>query len=379
MKSKSKLVILSFVAVNVLSCMLSQPAFAGNQEDVQDFTKTIKKEYSINSTGTVALSNRYGKVDVKAWKNNRVKIDVTIIVKANSESAAQKVFDRIRIDFANNDSYVKAETTVESSNSSWFSWGSSSRSEFQINYEVFMPETASLELSNRYGNSTADAISGKATVSIKYGDVRLNGIGGPLTFELGYGNGTILKASSVQADISYSRVTFNQAQDFSAVTKYSKVYLDNAKDARVESSYDQLGLSKLGKLKLTAKYGNVEIAEISNIAVAAKYTDFKIERLFNRADFDLQYGGLSVLKLAKGFEYMNLVGKYTSYKIGIEPGANYSVDAVANYAGISYPPALQVSYEKDKGTSKEVRGQTSGSGTRGSIKATVEYGGLKLF
>ena len=35
---------------------------------VQEFTKTIKKEFSITSTGSVDLSNKYGKIDVHTIK-----------------------------------------------------------------------------------------------------------------------------------------------------------------------------------------------------------------------------------------------------------------------------------------------------------------------
>lgn len=90
------------------------------QQDVQEFTKTVKKEFPINATGTVDLSNKYGKVDVHTWERDRVKIDVTIVVDARSESTAQEVFNRIQIDFSNDDSFVKAETSIET-NKSW--WG----------------------------------------------------------------------------------------------------------------------------------------------------------------------------------------------------------------------------------------------------------------
>ena len=101
-------------------------------QDAQEFTKTIKKEFSLNANGTVNLVNKYGKIDVKTWDKSRAKIEVTIVVKAGSESHAQVVFERIRIDFSNDDSFVKAETIIESNKSSWFDWGSSDRTEFQI-------------------------------------------------------------------------------------------------------------------------------------------------------------------------------------------------------------------------------------------------------
>ena len=62
-----------------------------------EYNKTVKKEFAISSNGTVYLANKYGKVDVKTWDRNRVKLDIRISVRTNSESNAQKVFNRINI------------------------------------------------------------------------------------------------------------------------------------------------------------------------------------------------------------------------------------------------------------------------------------------
>ena len=67
----------------------------------QEFTKTIKKEFDITRDGTTNIKNKYGKVDIKTWDKNRVKIDVRIVVNARSEKSAQEVFDRIDIGFSN--------------------------------------------------------------------------------------------------------------------------------------------------------------------------------------------------------------------------------------------------------------------------------------
>jgi hypothetical protein len=371
------------VAVGIL--LQAQPVAAGSGmfdlpvpvQDAQEFTKTIKKEFPINATGTVNLINKYGKVDVKTWDKNRTKIDVTIVVKANSESAAQSVFDRIRIDFTNDDNFVKAETVIESTKNSWWSWGDS-RSEFQVNYEVFMPKSASLDLSNKYGDSFVAAIDGKATVNVKYGNFRLEGVGGNLNVSLGYGNGTIVKARDASADVSYSKIIFNDVQDANLATKYSKITVDKGADLKAESRYDHFNLAKVRKFNCQSRYGNVEIGSAESVIAVSRYTDYRIERLSDNGDFDLQYGGLALEKLAKGFSNVNLVGKYSDFKIYVEDGASYTLDAATNYAGIAYPAGLNVTYEKDKGTSHEVKGHAGTQGARSVIKASLSYGGLKV-
>jgi hypothetical protein len=343
----------------------------------QEFTKTIKKEFSISSSGTVNLINKYGKIEVKTWDKSRAKIDVTIVVKASSESDAQRVFDRIQIDFSNDDNFVKAETIIESAKSSWWSWGSNN-SEFQINYEVFMPQSGSLDLSNKYGDSFVAPIGGKANVEVKYGNFRLEGVGGDLNVSLGYGSGTVVKAKNINADISYSKASFNDVGNTSLTTSYSKITMDNGADLKVDSRYDQFNLTKVNRFDVQSRYGNFDIGSAEGIAAVSRYTDYKVGRLTDKGDFDLQYGGLRIDRLAKGFSNINLLGKYSDFKIGVEEGASYVLDAASNYAGISYPEGLNVTFEKDKGSSHEVKGHKGTQNARSIIKANLSYGGLKV-
>lgn len=347
------------------------------EQKAQEFTKTIKKEFSINATGTVNLINKYGKVEVKTWDKSRAKIDVTIVVKARSESSAQDVFDRIRIDFANGDDFVKAETVISSSKTSWWDWGGSS-SEFQINYEVFMPETGSLDLSNKYGDAFVAPITGKASIDVKYGNFHIEGVGGDLAVNLGYGNGTVVKARDTRAEVSYSKLNFDNVRDVTITTKYSKIYVDNGANLKAESRYDHFNLTKINRFNCQSRYGNVEIGEAESVAGVSRYTDYKIGRLRDNGDFDLQYGGLRIDNLAKGFSNLNLNGKYTDFKVNVEEGASYTLDAATNYAGIAYPAGMNVTYEKDKGTSHEVKGHTGTQNARSVIKASLSYGGLKV-
>ncbi|MFQ5445862.1 MAG: hypothetical protein ACE5FF_02915 [Saprospiraceae bacterium] len=348
-------------------------------QDTREFTKTIIKEFPLNPTGTVNLKNKYGKVNVKTWEKNRAKIDVTIVVKARSESAAQEVFDRIHIDFANDRNFVKAETVIESSKSSFFDWGwGNSRSEFQINYEVFMPSDGSLELSNKYGDANVEPINGRAEVKVKYGNFRLEGVGEDLDISLGYGHGTVVKARDVHADIAYGNINFTDVQDVSMATKYSKIIMDKAVDLNAESRYDHFNLGDIRRFNCQSRYGNVEIGKAKSVVAVGKYTDFRINHLVDNGDFDLQYGGLVVDNLERGFSNVNLTGKYTDFKIYVEGGASYVLDATSNYAGIAYPASLSVTYEKEKGTSHEVKGHAGTAGARSVIKANLNYGGLKV-
>lgn len=342
----------------------------------QEFTQTIKKEFSISRSGEVKLANKYGQVNVHTWDRDRVKAQVTIVVEASNESSAQSVFERINIDFDNDDDFVRVATSIEEKKG-WFDWGN--KSEFQVNYEIYMPESCDLDLSNKYGNSKVEAITGAADVTVKYGNFQLEGIGGALKVDLGYGNGTVIKAKDVSAEVSYSTLNLNEVQDVDFETKYSKLYVDKGLVIKaLDSKYDHFGLTKIDRFKIDSKYGNVEIGEVESVVANSKYTDYRIDHLKESGDFSIEYGGLKVDDLKKGFSDLNLSGKYSDFKIYIQEGASYTLEAEGRYAGVGYPSALDVSYEKDEGTSHVVKGHVGTAGARSRIKAELEYGGLKI-
>jgi hypothetical protein len=357
---------------------LEEPDPSQPDPNAQDFTKTIKREFPLNASGSVNLINKYGKIDVKTWEKNRAKVEVTIVVKATNESQAQTVFDRIRIEFANDDSYVKAETIIQSSKSSWFDWGGSDKTEFQINYQVYMPASASLDLSNKYGDALVAPLTGKAKMDVKYGNFRLEGASAGLSLSLDYGNGTVVKSGDANVNVSYSKLSLNDMQSVNVTSKYSKLTVDNSGDINADSRYDELKLGKVGQLQCTSKYGSILIGSANSIKATGQYTDINVDKLKGNGDFDLLYGGLRIENVSKGFEKINLVGKYSDFKIGIENGASYTLDANASFAGIAYPDGLVVTYEQEKGTSHQVKGHTGNQNSRSAIKASLNYGGLKL-
>lgn len=354
-----------------------QPAPVQPGPEAQEYTKTIKREFPLSATGTVNLINKYGRVDVKTWDKNRAKIEVTIVVKAASESQAQPVFERIRVDFSNDDSFVKAETFIESNKSSWFDWGSSSNTEFQINYQVYMPASASLDLNNKYGDALVAPLSGRTKVDVKYGNFRLEGANA-LTVTLDYGNGTVVKSGDATVNVSYSKLNLNNVRNVNMTSKYSKLTVDNGADMNADSRYDEFQLTKVDRLTCTTKYGNIAVGNAESITATGQYTDFKVNRLQESGTFDLMYGGLRIENVSKGFSKINLVGKYSDFKIGVENGASYVLDANANFAGIAYPDGLVVTYEQEKGTSHSVKGHAGAQNARSTIQASLNYGGLKV-
>ena len=344
----------------------------------KEFTKTIKKEFDITSDGTTSVKNKYGKVDIKTWEKNRVKVDVRIVVNAANEKSAQEVFDRIQINFSNGSGYVNAETVIEAKKSNWWgSWGSS-KVDYSIDYEVFLPQSNSVNVANKYGDVYVAELDGDLKLDLKYGNFKLDGVNADADLVMAYGNGTLVKARDVNADASYAKFRLKQVNDLEIQSKYSSFEIEKADDIRSYSKYDNYQIGEVKAFKNEGKYDDINIQKAEDVVITTRYTEVSIGDVQKILDLNFEYGGASIQKLAKGFSDVKLNGKYTDFRLNLESGAVYRMEASADYAGIRYPSAMTVTYEKDKGSSHQVEGHSGQQNAASVIKARLNYGGLKV-
>jgi hypothetical protein len=369
MKKKFKYGLLCFI--------LFLPAVFVSARAVQDFTKVIKKELDISAEGTLNITNKYGKVEVKTWDKNKVQVEVTILVKTRTQSQADEVFDRIRIEFSHSSGFVKAETLIDAVKWSWWDWGNSS-SDYQINYLVYMPPSANLELYLRYGNAFVAALERKAHIQVKYGNFKSDGIGGRASIDLAYGNGTLTKTGNLEGLISYGSLSCVEAKDANITSKYSKVSIERAGVVRSTSKYDDYRLGEISSFHNSGNYDQFTIRQVGDLVMTTKYSNLSIGKLLNQLEMTASYGGAVIEMLDKSFSGITFVGKYSDLKINLEAGLQARLECSGNYANMLYPEGTEVRYERIQNQAKEVRGYLGSSAAKGIIKAELNYGNLRI-
>jgi len=350
------------------------PAWASGPE--QEFTKAINREFATNANGMTALYNKYGTVNVKSWNNNTVKIDINIVVNASNQRDADKMFDRIQVNFTNTFGYVKAETMINEEKGGW--WPNGNCQDFKINYEVWMPAGNQLDLKNRYGNSIVGELNGKLTAEIKYGDLRTDALANDADLNIGYGKATLAKVGNLSGQVSYGGLSITEARDVQLDSKYSEVKVERAATLRITSKYDNFALGTIGDLRLQTKYADVRLQSGRLAYITAQYTDIKIAALSETADADLTYGSLQVAALAKGFSGVNVVGKYTDVEISMERGTASRFDVMGDYANLHLLSGAVVRNHAKSGNHESKEGYIGDANARGLVKARLNYGDLRV-
>ena len=340
----------------------------------QEFTKTIERDFNITSNGIVDISNKYGKVDIHTGNVSKVEIQITITVEASSESKADEVFERIRVNFSNSADFVGAETEIRSKSNNW--WGGSKES-FTIDYDVRMPVGCNLNLSNKYGNSFVEELNNDASCTIKYGNIKMQNVDGDLDLVLGYGNATLQNAHDLKFDIKYANVEMRNGYTLNSTSKYSKLEFEEIMDADISSKYDTYKILKAKDIQFDGKYDNLSCKTVNNVDIDVNYTDVRIGALGGRGIFEVTYGNTSIAELGKDFKEIDYEGSYSDLTIELNQDLDAELDLESNHGDIRYPSMFTVNREIKDGSSHTVRCK-SGSGGQGIIKVDLSYGDIKI-
>lgn len=362
----------------ILLCLfLGQTFAAWASGPMQEFTKTLNREFGTSADGTTALYNKYGTVNVKTWQNNSVKINVTIVVNAKNQRDADETFKNINVNFTSAWGYVKAETMIaEDMNYGSGNWwpAKTCGDDFKINYEVWMPVSNQLDLKNKYGNAWVAALKGKLIADIKYGELRAEAISNDVDLNLGYGKTWLTKVNNLYGQSSYSELNITEANDIQLDTKYSETKVDKANNMRITSKYDDFNLGIVEELRLQTKYANLRSNSVRTAFITAQYSDMGFATVREGIDADMCYGTLDIDALSRNFSNVNVVGKYTGVSVAVERGAAYRFDAEVDYADAHVPTAATVKSRSDSNNRETMKGYLGNEGAKGLVKARLTYG-----
>jgi len=346
----------------------------------REYTKTVDQSFTITSDGTVDLENLHGEVDVSTWAKNEVEIRVTIRVSANSDRKAESTFDRIQIDFSNDEDFVKAETEISSASSTWWFirswWGDS---DIQIDYEVFMPESANLEVTNQYGDIDVEDIFGDVKIDLKHGQIEMDHAAGQLKLDLSYGNGVIAKANETTADLAYFKLRINDANKVQIDSKFSKITIESANEIDSDSSYDGYKIGDVGVFRNDGKFDKIEVAKVDDIHIESNNTDVDIDLLTLSCDTDMKHGSLKIDRVGKALKEIRVESRYVGIEIELDELSTYRLQIEADYTSVKLPDGIEILKENTDEHHFEFEGVLGEGHHETEVYIEAEYGGIRIY
>lgn len=327
-------------------------------------SKTISKNFSVNSNATVYIDNKYGNVNVTTWEKNTVEIEVVITVKGSNKSKVEDKLNAIRIDFEGNSSLVEARTVIESTRSGWSWWGNNNNINYKINYFIKMPATNNADFNNKYGNIILDVLKGKANINCDYGSVQVDQL--------------LNSSNSIELDYcSNSEIHYMKSGDVNV--DYSKITIDEAEDLRVNADYTGVKIGKVRDIEFNSDYGSISIKDLNTVDGNSDYARMKLGTVRKSAKISTDYGGVEIKNLAVGFDKVIIDGNYAGIKIGTSSENNFNFTVDLSYASFNYPDDYVETFKSIKKTSKKYyEGSFGKQKTKSKIKINSDYGSFSL-
>ena len=345
----------------------------GLAAEKQAFTRSIKKQLPLTDTGTFKLENQYGDIVIDCWQQENIRLEVTIRVEAASERTAQRYFEQIEVDIRRNGDAVTARTLL---NGGW-NWFNE-QADFAIDYRVWMPQGAALDLTNQYGDAKVCELARNVDIELSYGDLELAGAGERLDLELSYGEATVQRANDARLDVRYATFELGECRQVELESAYSKLKFGEVGSLRTKSRYDRFEIGQVRDFDFEGRYGEIKIDAAERVDVYSKYTKVEVARVADRAELDMHYGGAQLDRVEKGFSTVNLVGRYANYRVEIDDDASYQLNGETEHCRINVPAGLQVSADRREGASHRLTGHQGVAGARSTVQVKLNYGGIQV-
>jgi hypothetical protein len=326
-------------------------------------SKTISKKFDVNSDATLEIYNKYGDVNVTTWDQNRIEIDVKIIVKGNDEDNVEDLLEKIDVDFDGSSSLVTARTVI--GNKNWGFWKKRKKISYKINYTVKMPVTNNAKLNNDYGSIRLDELEGNADINCDYGKVTIGDLKG--------------NDSTISLDYCSSS-TIDSMKDGDINIDYSTLTIENATKVDLSMDYSTMNFNSVEDLSFSADYGSLVVDNVDSADGTGDYTGLKFGTVNKRLKLNTDYGNIRIKNLAEGFEDINIDTEFASVKIGMAPNISFDFVIDLQYAGFKRDDSNINMRKSIKKNNKAYYEGTYGKGNSNSkITIKSEYGGVTFY
>lgn len=349
----------------LLLCILFPLAISATDKDGKyTKNKVLKKEFKVSKDATLNVLNKYGNIDIVTWNENTINVIVTITTNGNDEQKVQERLDAISVDFSGNTSSVTAKTIIEKTTSSWSLWGKSNNVSMEINYQIKMPVTNNVNLSNEYGGISLDKLEGTSKINCDYGKLNI---------------GELLNSNN-QLNIDYTNNSKIQyMKDGTINADYSTLHLEKAGRITLNADYSHLSFGMLVDLNFNSDYGDLKIENVGNLKGNSDYMHTTVGTLNGTANFNIDYGSLKISNLSHNFKLLKVQSSYTHIKLGVNDNNSFTIDTSLSYGSLKGTNGFTFNKEISNTSSKYYEGFYNKPSTNSTISIKSSYGSVTFF
>src|SRR4030095_5474998 len=157
-------------------CIVTSAQEGSNVRERFEFVKerNIAKTYPA-SGNRLSIDNSFGNVKFVTWDRNEIKVDVHVEASSDKETVAQKTFEMLQVSNNQQGDEISFMTKVDNRRDIC----KNCKSTMYVDYEVHLPPTIALNVTNSFGSIELPDYSGTLSVNSKFGQLTTGSLSNP--------------------------------------------------------------------------------------------------------------------------------------------------------------------------------------------------------
>lgn len=237
----------------------SLSAQAQKEREKYEFVKekSISKTYPASGNKLI-IDNSFGHVKFIASDKNEIKVDVKIESSSNKEDHAQKVFEAISVTDAQQGNEIRFKTEIKNNKNNSDKDCKDCKSSMRIDYEVHLPVSVALSVSNSFGNTEIPDYKGSLAIVSKFGNLTAGNLENLKSITVEFGKAEIKKIANLDATFKFTSV------DIANLSGKNNIHLEFCDKSRIVLD------NTITSLSLQESYSTVNVKPSLNLS--ASYT-----------------------------------------------------------------------------------------------------------
>jgi len=335
----------------------------------EQVSKKIEKTFTMNDAGELHLENKYGNIDINGWDKNEVSVGISIKVNHRKKENAEDLLRRISPVIRDNDNYVAISYEIAEKSSGWFAKlfdeanpFDFNRSNIQIDYTVYMPSKAELDVTNTFGTVIIEGWTGKLKAKVQHGDLWISETLNKADIDVEYGK---LRAKS----INYGNLNLRNGE----------IDMADSKSLRINSSGTDIALEQVTSLEFYSNKDEVTISEVGTIYGTLKFTTLELNRLKTSVDMNMRVADFRVSKILDPNADISIEQESSEVNLNVT-GFSHRFEATLEEGLVRLPKSFENIDSKmlDKGKKLREIKATYGKSKTGRISVTGKKGVVLL-
>ncbi len=293
-------------------------------------SKTITETYALTNTGEFHLNNKYGDVTINGWDKNSLVVTMDITATHKKKEYAENLLERINPEVKELSGLVSITSEISEKSTNFFARYFNKvnpfdfdRSNIQINYTVYLPSNAELEITNVFGDVIIEDWNGKLKGDIQHGDVWINKDLNNADITVRYGK---LRAKS----INYGNIRL----------KNGSMDLSESRDLRINSSGTTIAIEKVSSLEIYSSKDEIRIEELGSVYGELQFTNMQSKMVSGVIDLSMKIADFKVAKISAPTVGISLDQESSEISLNIA-GLAFKFDATLEQGLLRLPKSFE--------------------------------------